>query len=135
MNSLRYGSVISQLENDQYVETETNDPIEQAWKRGHNLIVKAAANGLRVGITIPLAFVSEHEGDELERALCRGRNAGIRHVRHVLRLEAALAELAHAPVIETINEPLVDFTAPTVPGDAPDPDWDRPDQRDIGGES
>lgn len=109
MNALRHGSVISQLENDQYDETH-GDEVERQFKRGHNFIVRAYAGNLRAGVRLPLAFVSERNGDELARAFCRGRNAGIRHVKHVLSIEAGLAELAHAPVIETINEPLVDIS-------------------------
>jgi hypothetical protein len=64
MNALRHGSVISQLENDQYDETQ---------------------------------------GDELERRDRRNWNAGIRHALDVIRLDLALTELAHAPVIRTVE--------------------------------
>lgn len=99
MNALRQGSVISQLENDQYNEAEGLDELERAWKRGHNFLVRSVVDLLRHGLEPMLAFAPEHIGDETSRANARGHNAGVRHVRVVM----GLAELAHAPVIRTVE--------------------------------
>ena len=102
MNALRYGSAISQLENDQYAGDQGDDA-QRAFARGHNSVVRRSIEQLRRGEVPAVDFVSERYEDEGLRAYSRGRNAGVRHVRHVLRIANALGDLAHAPVIETVD--------------------------------
>jgi hypothetical protein len=104
MNALRHGSVISQLENDQYDENEVTGregaEIERAWKRGHNDVMRAALEVLRSGGTPSFGFFSENGiEDAVARARARGWNAGVCHWNVI----AGLAELAHAPVIRTVE--------------------------------
>lgn len=53
----------------------------------------------------------ETQGDAVERAFRRGHNHGIRHALDLLRVERGLAELRHALVIRTINEPCFELGA------------------------
>lgn len=114
MNALRHGSVISQLENDRFNETEGDD-IKRAYSRGWNMMADAQLRWTRAGqpgLSPMIGLVSEDQPDLQERAYYRGANHATKHVRDIF-IKAGLAELAHAPVIETINEPLVDFSGET----------------------
>jgi DNA-binding PucR family transcriptional regulator len=104
MNSLRHGSAVAQLENDQLDEKHV-DPIEAAWRTGFNRAVQCALYDIRHNRQPSLEFAREHEPESTEttRAWARGFNAAIRHVKDVLRTEAALRELADAPCIATVD--------------------------------
>lgn len=58
------------------------------------------------------------EGTEVERAYRRGWNAGIKHAVDLLRTDAALRELAYAPAIRTVEQPLVDLRSSMTYDDA-----------------
>jgi hypothetical protein len=107
----RYGSLVAQLENDRFNAFE-GDEHGQQFRRGHNAAVEHQLRWLRAderGLAPQLFFVDETKGDDKQRAYARGRNHGTRHVQDLLRIEgeqrveAGLRELAHAPVISTVE--------------------------------
>lgn len=112
--TLRQRSVLAQLENDQYIDSHS-DEIQQAYGRGHNTAMQAAAVSVRASAAPVIELKPENDPNltAIERAFNRGHNAGRRHVDYVIRMHGALAELAHAPAIETVDQPLVDFNANT----------------------
>ena len=121
MNALRHGSVVSQLENDQFNDDECvpgagRDPVNCAWGRGWNAAVRHVLAAVRAGRAFSTWKLDATTGDELSRAFARGHNAGMEHAIEVNRrgqrdrLDAALRDLAYAPQIATIDQPLVDFS-------------------------
>jgi hypothetical protein len=81
MKSLRHGSVIAQLANDQLLETQ-GDELDQAFRRGHNHGIRHAIAVIRIDqamhelATAPVirTVELEHEGIDLKlkNALVRG---------------------------------------------------------------
>lgn len=111
---LRYGSVVAQLENDQFNDDECapgagRDPIDSAWGRGWNAAVRQVLVAVRSGRAFSTYAMPETGGGEPSRAFARGHNAGLRHALDVIRrdqrdrMDGALRELAYAPVIRTID--------------------------------
>jgi hypothetical protein len=74
---------------------------------GWNRAVQCAIYDLKHGRSPSLDFVHEHTAEtaasETARSWARGFNAAIRHVKDVLRTEAALRELANAPCTATVD--------------------------------
>jgi hypothetical protein len=90
---LRYGSALEQLQNDRFEETQ-GDAIERAYRCGHNSAVSRVIDSLWLDEIVDTSMVSERIGTDELRAYCRGRNAGMRHVRDVLRAEQEQRERA-----------------------------------------
>lgn len=107
-NRLRYGSAVSQLENDRFDPNE-GDESERAYRRGWNCAVDKVLFAHREQRAFSAARLNELELD-IKGAFARGHNAGLRHAVEVLRIERGLSELAHAPAIRTIEQPLVDIS-------------------------
>lgn len=109
-------TLIAQLEHDQYDEKQ-GDSYERAWRIGHNTTVHLGIAILKLGsddlLEHLLVFVTEHHGDEIKQAFCRGANAGRRHIRHVIETEerrrCAAADEAFARVDVGLQE-LVEST-------------------------
>jgi hypothetical protein len=82
--ALRHGSVIAQLENDQFNEDE-GDASSRAYRRAWNAAVQDALLWLRMGEQPPLFFWREFDHDTaIDSSYCKGHNAGIRHVQDVI---------------------------------------------------
>lgn len=96
--------VIDRLVNDRFNEDEGDD-YTRAYKRGHNDVSRSAVTALSTGLDVTplLAMTSEDIADEIERAYARGKNHGARHLGVVLKSEAALRDLADAPLIATVD--------------------------------
>lgn len=119
---LRYGSVVAQLENDQFNDDEcapggARDPVDSAWGRGWNAAVRHVLSAVRSGRAFSTYVMPETSDVDTSWAFARGHNAGMKHALEVVRLgqrerlDAALRELAYAPQIRTIDQPLVHLGA------------------------
>lgn len=92
---LRHGSLVAQLENDQFNEDE-GDATDRAYRRGWNHTVRDALVWVRDGWTPPLYFWCERDDDTaIDRAYCRAHNAAVRHVQRMVEIdERAKCEVA-----------------------------------------